>query len=225
MRLPTFPRVRASAKLICLLAAAGILSVSCGGSGYQYLTDSATHTFVKIPSGWRTYDKAELFPASPRTNPFRDVANPVDYVVAFSANTSTPASELPDWTASQPQGYVLVHSLQGAERDTISYETLRNWVFPLDQIYANDSSRLAVFDQKDLVQTGFRGSQYVYSLRSNPDQIREGTDSFTMNQTAYLDTGTDRLYLLVVYCNSNCYQANQKTIDGIVGSMRLKEPS
>ena len=57
----------------------------------------------------------------------------------------------------------------------------------------------------------------MYSLRSNPDQIREGTDSFTVNQTAYLDTGTNRLYLLVVYCNSNCYQANQKTIEGIVG--------
>jgi hypothetical protein len=225
MRRPAPSRARASAKLICLLAVAGITAASCAGSGYQYLTDSSTHTFVKIPSGWRTYDKAELFPASPRTNPFRDVANPVDYVVAFSANTNTPPSELPDWTASQPQGYVLVHSLQGAERDSISYQTLRNWVFPLDQIYANDSSRLAVFDQKDLVQTGFRGSQYVYSLRSNPDQIREGTGSFTVNQTAYLDTGTNRLYLLVVYCNSNCYQANQKTIEGIVASMRLKEPS
>jgi hypothetical protein len=201
-----------------------LMLTACGGSGYQYVADSASHSFFKVPTGWKLFDQTALFPAAPRTNPFRDEQNPTQFVMGFAADPGVEASSFPSVSSSEPEGFALVHVLSPPERDAASLSVIRNAVFPIDQMYQQDPNSVVIFSSEDISSdTGLRGSHIVFSMRQSPDPTRPYTGSVTVNQTGMLDPGTQKLYLFLVFCSSDCYSQNQKTIERIADSWIVRE--
>ena len=208
------------------LAAGAVLLAACSSSGYRYVHDSGTKTFFKIPQTWKTFNEQDLIPGETQPNPFQQAGNPTQFLVGFSADPQAQPGDIPDPASNQPQGFVLVHNLSSSERDQISLGFLRNAFVPIDQMYSKDPNSVAVFvDDEDLTRTGFHGSHLVFSVRQSQDQVRQYTESFTVNQTALIDPATSKVYLLVILCTSDCYQKNQKTIELVADSWKVREPS
>lgn len=209
-----------------MLVVGALLFGACSGGGYQYVHDSSTQTFFKLPQAWKTFDEGDLIPGEVRPNPFQQAGNPIQFLVGFSADPGAQAGDIPDPSSDQPQGFVLVHNLSTSERDQISLGFLRNAFVPIDQMYSKDPNSVAVFvDDENLTRDGFHGSHLVFSVRQSQDQVRQYTQSFTVNQTGLIDPATSKVYLLVILCTSDCYQKNQKTIDLVADSWSVREPS
>jgi hypothetical protein len=217
-------RGRRLGRLVATPLVAALLLTACGGSGYQYVADSASHSFFKVPAGWKLFDQTALFPTAPRTNPFRDEQNPTQFVMGFAADPAVQASSFPNVSSSKPEGFALVHVLSPVERDAASLSVIRNAVFPIDQMYQQDPNSVVIFSSEDISSgDGLRGSHIVFSMRQSPDPTRPYTGSVTVNQTGMLDPGTQKLYLFLVFCTSDCYSQNQKTIERIADSWIVRE--
>jgi hypothetical protein len=116
-----------------------------------------------------------------------------------------------------PEGFAQVLPLSESRRDGLSLATLRNALFPIDQMMAADPTSVEILNQEDLVLgSGFHGSRYVMN-------VKRGDAYLTISQTALVDPATRMLYLFAIGCEAHCYLDHQKTIDQIVKSWTVKE--
>jgi hypothetical protein len=221
-------------RLPILVTAAAILLAGCT-SGYTYVTNSKTKTFFKIPDQWRLYSENEIFASqiqglSPQSEA---AAKQSLWMVAFDADPHPSLDHLFQLTSRcdavkatspeklpigcYPEGFAQVRPLSENQRDALSLATLRNEIFPVDQLMTADPSSVEVLRQDDIVLgSGFHGSRYVMNVKRD--------DVFlTLDQTALVDPATRMLYLFAIGCEAHCYLAHQKTIDQIVRSWTVKE--
>ena len=110
-----------------------------------------------------------------------------------------------------PTGLVAVKQLSGEERDVVSFQTLRNLLLAVDQ--GAQDNKVKVLGQADLApKGGLRGQRYVYQV------LKDEGGSFIIDQTALVDSKTERLFMLAVACEAGCYADNRKTVDKVVTS-------
>ena len=220
-------------RLPILAVCATVLLAGCT-SGYTYVTNSKTKTYFKIPDQWRLFNENEIFASqiqglSPQSEA---AAKQALWMVAFDSDphpslehlfqlstrcdaVRTRTSALP--VGCYPEGFAQVRPMSESQRDSFSLATLRNAIFPVDQLVTADPSSIEILDQQDIVlPSGFHGSKYVMNVKRD--------DVFlTINQTGLVDPATKMLYLFVIGCEAHCYLAHQKTIDQIVKSWTVKE--
>lgn len=229
MRTPLPRRLRRT--VLCLVGLAFLSS--CGGTGFQYVHDRSTETFVRVPDGWQMFTQNEILGTGNALNPFAQPGNHIEFMRSFTADPAAGPGAIPDFSAERPQGYVLVEELNPVARDEVSLGVLRNAFLPVDQIYSNFPGDIAFFARDEhLEMEGFQGSHLVYTIQRSTIARYVGAsavdfpaDSVTINQTALVDPTLSRTYLLVILCTSNCYDDNQSTIDLIANSLRVKEPT
>jgi hypothetical protein len=217
--------------MLCSIAVA--LVTSCGGADYQYVHDRSTETFVRVPDDWQMYTQNEILGTGNVLNPFAQPGNHIEFMQAFTADPALGPTAIPDFSAERPQGYLLVEELNSVARDEVSLGVLRNLFLPVDQIVSNFPGDIAFFTSDDRFESdGFQGSHLVYTIQRSTIARFAGqatadfpADSVTINQIALVDPTLSRTYLLVIMCNSNCYEDNKSTIDLIVNSLRVKEPT
>jgi hypothetical protein len=221
-------------RLLILALGAALLLAGCT-SGYTYVTNSKTKTYFKIPDQWHLFNENEIFASqiqglSPQSEA---AARQALWMVAFDSDPhpsldhlfqlSTrcdvvqvrPTSALP--VGCYPEGFAQVRPLSDNQRDSLSLATLRNSIFPVDQLVAEDPTSVEILQQHDIVLgTGFHGSRYVMNVKRDQAYL-------TLDQTVLVDPATRMLYLFVIGCEAHCYLDHQKTIDQIVKSWTVKE--
>jgi hypothetical protein len=217
-----------------LAVTAAVLLAGCT-SGYTYVSNPKTKTYFKIPDEWRLYDENEIFASqiqglSPQSE---QAARQALWMVAFDADPhpslehlfqlstrcdavkAQSPSALP--VGCYPEGFAQVRPLSESQRDSVSLASLRNEIFPVDQLVTEDPTSVEILRQGDIVLgSGFRGSRYVMNLRRDSAYL-------TVDQTALVDPATRMLYLFVIGCEAHCYLTHQNTIDQIVKSWTVKE--
>ena len=143
-----------------------------------------------------------------------------------------------------PQGIALVQEFSFNDRDSSSYSSLRNYLFPVDALLqdANSAQVLSYDDSIDI--DGVRGLHIVFQFRASSlataqasvPQTAEGAaalqrtllggvragllspDYVTVDQMALVDAETSQVYLIAVLCSASCYQRNSSDISSIVDS-------
>jgi hypothetical protein len=228
------PKERRLRRLPIFAVAAALLIGGCT-SGYQYVTNSKTKTYFKIPDQWRLYSENEIFASqiqglSPQSE---EATKAALWMVAFDADPhpslehlfqlttrcdlvkATPGAALP--VGCYPEGFAQVRPLSGSQRDGLSLAGLRNSIFPVDDLVTQDPMAVEILRQEDIVLgSGFHGSRYVMNVKRDSAYL-------TVDQTALVDPATRMLYLFVVGCEAHCYLDHQQTINQIVKSWTVKE--
>jgi len=116
-----------------------------------------------------------------------------------------------------PQGFAQVRQLSDEQKDSISLASIRNTVFPLNQLQVQDPTSVEFLQSADLVlQGGIHGNRIVFN-------VRLGNTFYTVNQTGLVNPQTSLLYLFVIGCEAHCYLNHKRTIDEIVKSWTVKE--
>jgi hypothetical protein len=196
-----------------------VLASSCSGSGYQYVKDSTSTAFFKLPTDWALYDEdqildSDLVSLSPQSQ--QSVAQAV-WMVAFDANGTPSLTHILSAGSEQPAGFAQVRPLGSEERDTFSLATIRNALFDVDG--TSGTAGVELLSASDVVLTGgFHGLHLEYNV---PD----GSDYLTVNQIGVVDPQTSTLYLFAIGCEAHCYLDNQSAIDLVAGSWTVKEPT
>lgn len=170
------------------------------------MTSTSTHTFLKVPAGWRVFKQTEI-----RSQTNVGTAPPFPFLAAFDADPN-PSIDHSFSDGRYPFGLVRVRDLGLAEHDAFSLASLRNEVVKVDDILQTDANAVSVLGpSKMLTHKGLRGTKLEYSVHLN------GTD-FSVTQTAFVDGPTRRVWLLIVGCESSCFHRNAAAIHRVADS-------
>jgi hypothetical protein len=205
------------AALLSTVAAAALLA-SCAGTGYHYVSNSSDHTYFKVPDAWKLYDQHSLLKTagSQLSAQERQQELATSWSTGFDANPKPAPSHVYRLGGGYPTGTALVQQLSADTADTISLQSLRNFVFDVDTAAQNHTADVIQYDQITR-SGGFHGIHMVVrAAMSNGASI-------TLNEIALLDPGTTKLYALVVSCSSTCYEHNQSKIEQVVDSWTVKD--
>jgi hypothetical protein len=198
-----------------------VVLMSCSGSGYEYIKDSTSTAFFKIPSAWSVYDENQILDnssiqASPQA---KQAFAQATWMVAFDGDSPASPDNLFIFgnAAQKPTGFAQVRPLGQSERDTFSLSTIRNALFDVDGTTSNTPAE--ILSTADVVLPGgFHGLHVEYN-------VPQGQDFLTVNQIGVVDPATSTLYLFAIGCEAHCYLDNQSVIDQIAGSWTVKEPT
>jgi hypothetical protein len=202
--------------LVLIAFAVALLGGACSlqRSGYQYVRNRSTGTYLKVPEEWTVYNQRAI-EESFGDQPDDGVDNTrFPFISVFDA---TPHSELDfDVFTDNPMGVVRVRELTQEERDGVSFASARDELFPLND--AASAGQLPVQKSVEVNQDGAQGQRIVFTYTDE----ESGTTS-TIDQTTLVDHDKNRLYLLVVGCESQCYEKHKKEIETVVESLTIKE--
>ena len=145
-----------------------------------------------------------------------------------------------------PQGVALVQTYSFDDRDTSSFNALRNYLFPVDSLLQDPNSAQVVTYDDTIDQRRVRGVHIVFqfrrarSRRAQADAQAAATngtasdlqrtllggtaasllspDYVTVSQTALVSVDTNRVYYIAVLCSAACYDRNKADIESTVSS-------
>ncbi len=194
------------------------LSLSaCEGSGYSYISNASTKTYFKVPEEWELFERNEMMSGESPAISLQSLQGAADlWVVAFDAAPSPDLDNVLATSSQHPPGYALVRPLTEQERDTYSLASLRNEVVPLDRLKKAEGQVEPISEEAIELESGAHGSRLVNNIEV------EG-DVFTLDQTGLVDSGTHRVYVLVIGCRAACYEANKAVIDQVADSWTIEE--
>jgi hypothetical protein len=184
-------------------------------SGYQYVRNRTTGTYLKVPDRWTVYDQRAIEASIVEGGGGEDgIDERFRFISVFDA---TPDGELDfDVFTDNPMGVVRVRELTVEERDGVSFASARDELFPLND--ALGAGQLPVKKAVEVKQTSAQGQRIVFTYVDE----ESGTTS-TIDQTTLIDHDKNRLYLLVVGCEARCYEKHRKEIETVVTSLTIKE--
>jgi hypothetical protein len=244
---------RAVAATLGLSFVIGACASSTGGGAYDYIRNTDERTAFRLPQGWTTYDESTVLGQTGA--PQGDVADPIKWLVGIDGDPSPSVGHVlngDDVSTDYPEGIAMVQELSFAERDSMSMETLRNYIFPVDQLIQDDNNAVVVSYDDNVLKNGLHGVHLVISFReaalaaarqaaSDASASPVGSDALQrsllggggtavltpgfveFNQYSVVDEATQKLYLMILACTSECYQRNRATIDDTVNSWTVSQ--
>ncbi|MEX1264206.1 MAG: hypothetical protein WEE66_09800 [Actinomycetota bacterium] len=226
-------RVCLASLLVVAVASTGL--VACGSPSYEYVRNTEAKTAFKVPHDWTLFDEATMQGDPPGAQ--ASTPDTAEWLVGLDADPS-PAREhvlslAGGYDTAFPQGMAAVYQLSTQARDRVNLELLRNLLIPIDQIRDDvgvEAVTMISYDDR-LDVDGFRGlhleAQISISALESVVGIVGGAgdasvlvsdDYLHINQTAYMDPSTDKVYILAVLCSADCYARNHGDIETVVNS-------
>ncbi|MFI6496269.1 hypothetical protein [Nonomuraea typhae] len=202
---------------------------ACGEPAFHYVRDSAGTTYFRVPASFSRLDAhpIELYLSGlhPDSEAARLRGGRV-WSAAFDQSATPALQHL--LSSGEPFVYATVHRLTARERDTLSLNGLRDFVFPVTEPArtAHVTERLGagrmplylrfepLNDQVMTLDGGARGVR----LRFN---YQIGRDVQTFDQTAIFDEAGATVSVLIVSCRSLCFRRRDGEIDRIAQSFKL----
>jgi hypothetical protein len=200
-------------------AVASLVVLAACTSSYTYIKNSSVKTYFKVPNEWRIFDENEIFRTQiSGLSPQGEAAAKASiWMVAFDAAPRASLDHFFSGSSPYPAGFAQVRQLSDEQRDSISLASIRNAVFPLNQLQVQDPTSVEVLQNEDIVLSGgIHGSRIIFN-------VRLGDTFYTANQTGLVNPQSSRLYLFIVGCEARCYLNHKRTIDEIVKSWTVKE--
>ena len=216
------------------LAAVAVLGLvaGCGSSKYEYVSNSAEHTYFRVPSTWQRLNDNQLQRALVKGDPSsleEASAEASKWVVAYDAASSPSLNHLKlDSVPDAPIILAEVKKLTADERGKVSLDTMRDTLFPVSkdsqeqakQVLAQQGSAYKVELLTDQVLTpsgGVHGVRTAYNVKFGNLPLQ------TVDLLAYVSDDSSTMYSLIVRCSTQCYVANFNEIDKAVKSFTVKD--
>lgn len=201
------------------LAAAGLIVGACGSSRYHYVKSTADRTFVRVPSAWTLYDEDDLLRSSEESPEAKEQFKRLTWSVAFDASPRPSLRHILTVSA-HPTGLAQVRTLLPAQRDTFSLSDLRSVLLRFDPLSreAQEGGEVEVLGSREIQREGMNGHELLVNLKTPEGKLVK------WRQVALVDSGLSRIHVIAVSCEASCYAANEKVIDSVIDSWRVKGP-
>lgn len=211
--------------LLAPLVAGGILLAACGGTGdFDFVGSPDRKAFFKVPLEWKQFNKRNLLIASGQSlNTATDERLP--WLIAFDAAPNPSINHVLDFSEAPQHPVVLAQaiSLDFGARDQLSLGSIRNAVYPIDELLDQDQASILNYEEITLDE-GFRGIKIEYDvITQGIIPVVSGNTVIRVTQVGVTDPETETLYLLLVRCESHCYRDHQALISQITDSWTVKE--
>ncbi|MFI6902768.1 hypothetical protein ACIBKY_16025 [Nonomuraea sp. NPDC050394] len=208
---------------------AALLASACGQPAFHYVRDKGGTTYFKVPSSFAQLDAYPIELYLSRLHPDSEAARLRKERVWSTAFDRAGAPTLQHLLSSgDPFVYSAVHQLTVRERDRVSLDGLRDFVFPVTEpartAYVTDrlgNGQMPLYvrfepllDRVLTLDGGARGVRLRFNYQIGPDVQ-------TFDQTAILDERGSTVSVLIVSCRSLCFRERGGEIDQIARSFKL----
>jgi hypothetical protein len=214
--------VRIAAVVAAVILGCAVLGAGsgCAAPEHTYVANRDNRTYFKVPASWHEIDEEAFKPAATGASPTPESDGA--WIVAYdAAKVPSPdhlvASDTPD-----PIVYVSVQpTAAGGE---VSLDNLRDLVLPVTAAARSAAASSKTFSDFNLVsdseltpESGFSGVHQVFQYRVGGGPLQ------TFDQTAYTNKEKNKVYLMLLRCSSECYQARRSELDSVVASFTVQE--
>jgi hypothetical protein len=196
-------------------AAAAALSILTGAcSDGQVLASDSHQVYLRLPSDWRVFNAQAVVNGN---SFFRGMGiSPEQYFKGASANPHPKPSDI--WSASPyPWAIVEVSALSTTQQQQMSVEGLSNVLIPIDEL----AEQGAVFQQLSqpqiLVNGNMHGSLVSFEYGTGPNT------AFDYVQATWVNNSTTEAWVLIAGCSPTCYEADESTINRVVGTFYVAD--
>jgi hypothetical protein len=202
---------------VAALIIVGLSVAGCVAPQYTYVTDSADSAYFKVPPSWRQVNESTLQAAEGQAS------QQGAYLWSRAYDDSVKPSINNVFSSStHPIAYASVLSLSAAERNDVSFNSMRDLLLPV----TSTARQAAAANHQEL--SGFASlADQVITDSHNDRGIREifdydlGLTLETFDLTVFTNSDTTKLYFLLVHCSAQCFADNYNQIAAVVGSFTV----
>jgi hypothetical protein len=183
---------------------------ACGGT--QVLSSGSLRFYLRVPVNWKVYSKHQLM----QTVKFAALlTNPPQYLTAASANPR-PTSSQPFTASKYPWEILMVTKLPSSQQQSLTLGGLSDVLVPVDQLSQQGVAVQNLAQSQLLVKGSLRGTKVFY-------QVGTGSGAIDYQQATWVNTPTNKLWVLMVGCSPACYQAQGPAISSVVQSFYVSD--
>lgn len=211
-------------RAVAFLSSTLLLFAACGESDFDFVGSPDRKAYFKVPLEWQQFDRRDLLAAS-GLDLSQVTQETLPWLVAFDSAPQPSADHILELGDAPDHPVVLAQArvLDFTSRDQVSLGSIRNELYPVDQLIQNDAAEIRDYEEIVLDQ-GYRGIRIEFDVALGGNaEIAAGNEVIRVHQIGIVDPATETLYLFAIRCESHCFDENDKVIDQIVESWTVKE--
>jgi len=173
-----------------------------------YVGSSTQGMYFKIPNTWKVFNQSTLQengwidPAASNQAALAGQSHPV-YETVAGANPKV-ARSVDTQSGPYPWAMAQVVALDGEDQANTSLAALADENYPIDQLNQDGDRVQQLSPTRFLVDGALRGSRVAYQIAS------QQTGAISFEQVAFLNSATDKVWLLDVGCSPTCFRDHHR---------------
>ncbi len=176
--------------------------------GHVVASDSQ-ELYLKVPSNWKVFDQHTLQKDGAFGSLF--TSTPIFAAIASADPHARPGDA---FTPSRyPWALVVVRPLNGAERSQMSLNGLRDVLFNVDTLQTEGATVQSLTTPALLVKGALHGTLVAYEV-----QGAQGGSALAYEQETWVNSATNKVWVLMSGCAPPCFQAQQPVINRVMRS-------
>jgi hypothetical protein len=203
----------------------GVLTMTglsaCGAPAYTYVADDPAGTYYKVPAQWHQLSQKNLDTALTSEGLSGDGI----WSTAFDGGSSASGADFLAPDLSQPFVWAEVGALSSTSSSELSYNMLRDLVFPVSSGARSADTTFALTDFKSLRDQTITAAQGVHGVRETFQYTYPGGVADTFDEEALTNADQTVIYYLLVHCSNSCYTQNQNDINTVMTSFTIGSPT
>jgi len=178
------------------------------------VSSESQQLYLKVPSTWTVFGEHELSKDGAFGSLFSSA--PIFAAIAFGAKHARPGD------AFTPTGYpwaiVVVRPLSTAEQSQMSLNGLRDVLFNVDTLQTEGANVQSLTTPSLLVKGSLHGTLVAYEIQGS-----EASSALAYEQETWVNSATNKVWVLMAGCSPSCFQAQQPVISRIVQSFLVTD--
>jgi hypothetical protein len=195
---------RGSAIAVAVVAMASLAACSNG----HIVASKAEQFYATLPSGWRVYG-VKAIKSDKDLNTL--ISTPPQFLAVASSNPRPHAADVLS-SSNYPWAIALVRPLSATEKSQMSLEGLGDILIPVDELSQLGDSVQLLSQPTEQVNGALHGIVMAVELQGPTG------GQIAYEQSAWVNSATSKVWLLMVGCSPSCYQAQQSVISRIIDS-------
>jgi hypothetical protein len=226
LTIPAFRARRGLVEGLALLVMAGLATAglsACGAPAYTYVTDSTNSTYYKVPASWHEISSSSLNAALAAAGGTGQGI----WATAFDAGKSPAANNFLAFGVTKPFVFSEVGTLSSDASNQLSYDGLRDFLFPVSETGRETASASTTFpltDFKSLRDDTITASNGVHGVRE-VFQYTYDSATDTFDEVSLTNADQTIVYFIIVHCTSTCYSQYQADINTVMSSFTVGSSS
>jgi hypothetical protein len=173
------------------------------------VASSSQQLYLKVPSNWTVFDQKALAQDGAFGALF--TSTPVFASMASADPHARPGD------AFTPSGYpwaiVVVRPLSASEQSAMSLNGLRDVLMNIDSLQTGGSTVQQLATPALLEKGSLHGTRVAYEL-----QASQGGPAMAYEQETWVNSATDKVWVLMSGCSPSCFQAQEPVINRVMQS-------
>ena len=197
------------ARLFALGAALVLGTALSACSDGHVVSSHSQQLYLKVPSNWTVFDQHALAKDGAFSSLF--TSTPLFATIAFANRHARPGD------AFTPTGYpwaiVVVRPLNGSEQSQMSLNGLRDVLFNVDALQTEGANVQPLATPALLVKGSLHGTLVAYEVQGS-----QASSSLAYEQETWVNSATNRVWVLMAGCSPSCFQAQEPVINRVMQS-------